>query len=98
MDDLTREQKRQMKKMGVLDEQGKAQRQQRPQPKKKQDRVGPGQYLREVRDEMRKGAWPKQPEIIRYSIVVLITVVIYTSLVGGLDYGFGQISEWFYST
>ena len=34
---------------------------------------------------MRKVAWPKRPEVIRYSIVVVITVVVYTALVGGLD-------------
>lgn len=98
LDDLNREQKRQLKKMGALDDQGKMQRAPKPQPKKKQDRVGPRQYLREVRDEMRKVAWPNKPTVTRYSIVVLVTVVVYTSLVGGLDYGFGQIGEWFYSS
>lgn len=97
MDDLNREQKRQLKKQGALDDQGKMQRQPRPQPKKK-DRVTPAQYLKEVRDEMRKVAWPQRPEIVRYSIVVLVTVIVYTSLVGGFDYGFGKAAEWFYST
>jgi preprotein translocase subunit SecE len=98
LDDLNREQKRHLKKMGALDEQGKVQRAPRQQPKKKEDRVGPGQYLREVRDEMRKVAWPNRPTIVRYSIVVLITVIIYTAVVGGLDYLFGSIAEWFYAT
>ncbi|MEP1123492.1 MAG: preprotein translocase subunit SecE [Ilumatobacter sp.] len=97
LDDLNREQKRQLKKMGALDDQGKMQRAPRPQPKKKQDRVTPLQYLKEVRDEMRKVAWPKRPEVVRYSIVVLITVIVYTALVGGLDFGFGKAAEWFYS-
>ncbi len=97
LDDLNREQKRQLKKMGTLDDQGKMQRAPRPQPKKKQDRVTPVQYLKEVRDEMRKVAWPKRPEVVRYSIVVLITVIVYTALVGGLDFGFGKAAEWFYS-
>ncbi len=97
MDDLNREQQRQLRKMGALDDQGRMQRQQRPQPKRPQDRVGPGEYLKEVRDEMRKVAWPKRPEVVRYSIVVLITVIVYTALVGGLDFGFSKIGEWFYS-
>ena len=97
MDDLNREQMRQLRKMGALDDQGRMQRQQRPQPKRPQDRVGPGEYLKEVRDEMRKVAWPKRPEVVRYSIVVLITVIVYTALVGGLDFGFSKIGEWFYS-
>ena len=45
---------------------------------------------------MRKVAWPKRAEVIRYSIVVVITVVIYTALVGGIDYLFGLLSGWLY--
>jgi len=97
LDDLNREQKRQLRKMGALDEQGKPTRAQR-QPKKKSERVGPRQYLREVRDEMRKVAWPKQPEVKRYSIIVIITVIVYTALVGGLDFVFAEFSQWFYSS
>jgi len=98
LDDLNREQKRQLRKMGALDEQGKPSRAQRQAPKKKSDRVGVRQYLREVRDEMRKVAWPKKPEVQRYSIIVIITVIVYTALVGGFDYLFGEFSQWFYST
>lgn len=97
MDELNREQKRQLRKMGALDEKGKPTRPPRQAPKKKTDRVGPRQYLREVRDEMRKVAWPGQPEVKRYSIIVIITVVVYTALVGGLDFVFGELSQWFYS-
>ena len=81
LDDLNREQKRQLRKMGALDEQGKPTRAQRQQPKKKSDRVGPRQYLREVRDEMRKVAWPKQPEVKRYSIIVIITVITLVNII-----------------
>ena len=98
LDDLNREQKRQLRKMGALDEQGKPSRAQRQAPKKKSDRVGVRQYLREVRDEMRKVAWPKKPEVQRYSIIVIITVIVYTALVGGFDYLFCEFSQWFYST
>lgn len=94
LDDLNREQKRQLKRMGALDEKGAPKRTQRPQQQR--DRVGPVQYLREVRDEMRKVAWPTRPEIIRYSTIVVVTVIIYTSLVGGLDFGFGHLAEWLY--
>jgi preprotein translocase subunit SecE len=97
LDDLNREQKRQLKKMGALDDEGKQTRTQRP-PNNTSDRAGPRQYLREVREEMRKVAWPTRPEVKRYSIIVVITVVVYTALVGGLDYFFGQWSSWFYSS
>ena len=95
LDDLNREQKRNLRRMGALDEKGAPTRVQRQAPVKR-DRVGPAQYLREVRDEMRKVAWPKRPEVIRYSIVVIITVIVYTALVGGLDALLGIFQNWFY--
>jgi preprotein translocase subunit SecE len=55
-----------------------------------------GAPIREVRDEMRKVAWPKWPEIRRYSIIVLITVVVITAFVGGMDAVFGILSGWLY--
>jgi preprotein translocase subunit SecE len=95
LDDLNREQKRQLRRMGALDEKGAPTRTQRQAPRQR-DRVGPAQYLREVRDEMRKVAWPQRPEVRRYSIIVVVTVVIYTAMVGGLDYVFGILSGWLY--
>ena len=94
LDDLNREQKRQMRRMGALDEKGAVAR--APKPQAKRDRVGPRQYLREVRDEMRKVAWPRRPEVIRYSIIVAATVVVYTAFVGGIDYVMSFFSDWFY--
>ena len=95
LDDLNREQKRHLRRTGALDEKGAPTRVQRQAPVKK-ERVGPAQYLGEVRDEMRKVAWPKRPEVIRYSIVVVVTVIIYTALVGGLDALFSVFSGWLY--
>lgn len=95
LDDLNREQKRNLRRMGAIDDKGKPTRVQRGAGSKS-GRVGPAQYLREVRDEMRKVAWPDKDEIRRYSIVVLITVMVYTAIVSGLDFGFGFLSEWLY--
>ncbi|MFM7337732.1 MAG: preprotein translocase subunit SecE [Actinomycetota bacterium] len=96
--DLNRQQKRAMQKMGEVNEQGAPVRQARPSVAAQvaKERVGPVRYLREVRDEMRKVAWPKWPEIRRYSIIVLVTVVIITAFVGGLDAVFGILSGWLY--
>jgi preprotein translocase subunit SecE len=98
MDELNREQKRQLRKMGALDEKGQPTRgpRQAPTAKTREDRVGPVQYVNEVRDEMRKVAWPKWPEVKRMSIIVLVTVVLYTAYVGGLDSLFGLLSGWLY--
>jgi preprotein translocase subunit SecE len=96
LDDLNREQKRSLKRMGAVSEQGTPTRAQPQARKSAQDRVGPAQYLREVRDEMRKVAWPKWPEVRRFSMIVLVTVIIYTAYVGGLDALFGVLSTWLY--
>jgi preprotein translocase subunit SecE len=99
LDDLNREQKRQLRKMGALDDKGVPTRTPRQAPAKtREDRVGPVQYVGEVRDEMRKVAWPKWPEIKRMSIIVLVTVVLYTAYVGGLDSLFGLLSGWLYQS
>ena len=96
--DLNRQQKRAMQKMGEVNDKGAPIRQPRPTVATQvaKERVGPFQYIREVRDEMRKVAWPKWPEIRRYSIIVLVTVVIVTAFVGGLDAAFGILSGWLY--
>jgi preprotein translocase subunit SecE len=95
LDDLNREQKRQLKRMGALNDQGNPTRAAAP-AQRKRERTGPAQYLREVRDEMRKVAWPKAPEVRRFSIIVLVTVVLYTAYVFGLDSLFGVLSGWLY--
>lgn len=96
LDDLNREQKRSLKRMGALNDQGQPTRAPAPVKSAKSDRVGPGQYLREVRDEMRKVAWPKWPEVRRFSLIVLVTVVLYTAYVFGLDSLFGVVMGWLY--
>jgi preprotein translocase subunit SecE len=84
IEDLNREQKRNLRRTGAVDDKGAPTRVQRTAGPKT-SRVGPAQYMREVRDEMRKVAWPTKDEVVRYSIVVIITVVVYASLIGGLD-------------
>jgi preprotein translocase subunit SecE len=44
-----------------------------------------GEYLREVRNELVKVAWPGRAEVIKYTIVVFFTVVLLTAVVFGLD-------------
>ncbi|MBM3717960.1 MAG: preprotein translocase subunit SecE [Actinobacteria bacterium] len=95
--DLNREQKRALKRMGALDDKGNPVRTQ-PQSRERggSERVGPGQYMREVGDEMKKVAWPKWPEVRRYSIIVLATVLVFTAYIGALDAVFGFFSGWLY--
>jgi preprotein translocase subunit SecE len=55
-------------------------------PTATRERVGPRQYLGEVRAEMRKVAWPTRPEIVNSSIIVLIAVIVMTTIIFGYDY------------
>jgi preprotein translocase subunit SecE len=59
--------------------------QQRPTPERKK-RAGPRQFLREVRQELNKVAWPSRRELALYTLVVLVSVVVLTSYVFGLDF------------
>jgi preprotein translocase subunit SecE len=58
--------------------------------------VQPIQYLREVRDEMRKVIWPGSGQIRRYVLAVLAVVVMATLYVFALDSLFGVLSGWLY--
>jgi preprotein translocase subunit SecE len=94
MDDLNREQKRMLKRQGALDEKGAPTRVVR---QARRERVTPAQYLREVRDEMRKVGWPGREEVIRYSIIVTVCVAIYMTFVALIDFGLAHLADWFYA-
>jgi len=97
-EDLNREQKRQLRKMGALNEQGAPTRAPRQAPARRVDeeKTTIPVYFREVRAEMRKVAWPTWPEVRKYSVVVLITVLIFVAYVGGLDALLGVFTSWLY--
>jgi preprotein translocase subunit SecE len=94
MDDLNREQKRMLKRQGAINERGAPTR---AVPTARRQRVGPAQYLREVRDEMRKVAWPTRPEVARYSLIVTVCVIVLMAFVSGIDFGLSHVAEWFYA-
>jgi preprotein translocase subunit SecE len=55
-----------------------------------EERTSPRQFLREVRGELRKVAWPTRSETLNYSLVVALTLVFMTTLIFGLDWIFGE--------
>ena len=59
--------------------------------KPKKQRTSPRQFLREVRSELRKVAWPARKELFSYSLVVLVSVSIITLYITGLDQVFGTL-------
>jgi preprotein translocase subunit SecE len=89
---MNREQKRMLQRQGQIDAEGNPTRPQRqatqprPQARPQSERTGPAQYVREVRAELRKVAWPTREEVVKYSLIVFFTIVFLTLLIFGLDY------------
>ena len=48
------------------------------------------EFVREVRGELKKVAWPTKAEVITSTIVVLVAVIIMTVLIFGLDWAFSN--------
>jgi preprotein translocase subunit SecE len=59
--------------------------------REKRKRTSTRQFLKEVRQELKKVDWPTRDELISYTVVVTVTVIVLTSLVAGLDYVFTKI-------
>ena len=62
-----------------------------PATRKRKQRTSPRQFMREVRSELRKVAWPARKELLSYSLVVLVSVSIITLYITGLDQVFGTL-------
>ena len=89
---MNREQKRMLQRQGEVDAEGAPVRERR-QPQQaahSEERVGVTQFAREVRSELRKVVWPTRSETTNYTVVVVITIVVITAIVAGLDWVFSQ--------
>jgi preprotein translocase subunit SecE len=51
----------------------------------------PTRFVREAVSEMRKVLWPSRTELVTYSIVVIVFVVIMVAIVAGMDFGFAKL-------
>ena len=59
-------------------------------PERRRQRTSVSTFLKEVRQELRKVFWPTRQEMIAYTVVVVVAVVVLTSLVFGLDLAFSK--------
>lgn len=57
----------------------------------KRDRMTPALFTRQVAAELRKVIWPTRNELITYTVVALVFVIIMTAIVTSLDYGFTKL-------
>lgn len=55
-------------------------------------RTTPMQFLREVRAELKKVAWPTRTELIQSTIMVLVILIALTGVIYVLDLVFAQAS------
>jgi preprotein translocase subunit SecE len=92
---VNRQMKRMMQRQGQVGADGepvaaKREPQKRPAQRTPAQRTAPRQFLREVRGELRKVAWPSRGEVINYSTVVLVTVILLIFLILAFDYAFSK--------
>jgi preprotein translocase subunit SecE len=48
-------------------------------------------FLREVAAELRKVIWPTRPQLVNYTVVVLVFLAVMVTFVALLDLGFGNL-------
>jgi preprotein translocase subunit SecE len=91
---MNREMKRHLQRQGQLTDEGTParaeRRERRPRPPQ-EERTKPREFVRQVFAELRKVQWPTRNEVINYSIIVLMAVILLTLLIGALDWFFGTV-------
>jgi preprotein translocase subunit SecE len=53
-------------------------------------RTTPMVFARQIRDELRQVAWPTRVEMVNYSTIVLVTLIVMTGLIFLLNFAFGK--------
>ena len=104
---MNRQMKRMLQKQGQLGADGEAAppdaRKRQPQgparrPVPRTERTSPVVFLREVRGELRRVAWPTRPEVVNYSTIVVITLAILITLIFVLDFAFAKAVLFLFDT
>ena len=57
-------------------------------PAKKPDRTTPALFLRQVIAELRKVIWPTRKELVTYTTVAIVFILVMVGIVTGLDTAF----------
>jgi len=98
---VNRQMKRMMQRQGQVGRDGEPVRREPPvrtAPRPAEKRIKAGEYLRQVRAELRKVAWPTRKEVIHYSTIVLVALLLLTGIIFGLDFSFGKAVIWLFKT
>ena len=86
---MNRQTKRQMKRQGG-ETPAPAERRRPAPPPPHRERTTAKEFVREVRGELKKVAWPSKAEVVTSTIVVLVAVIVMTVLIFGLDWAFSN--------
>ncbi len=86
---MNRQTKRAMKRQGG-ETPAPAERKRPAPPPPHRERTTAKEFVRDVRGELKKVAWPTKAEVTTSTIVVLIAVIFMTLLIFGLDNGFSR--------
>ena len=62
----------------------------------KRDRTSPALFTRQVVAELRKVIWPTRKELVTYTAVALVFVIVMSAIVLTLDYGFTKLMFWIF--
>jgi len=62
----------------------------------KRDRTTPALFTRQIAAELRKVIWPTRKELITYTVVALVFIIIMSAIVLSLDYGFTKLMFWIF--
>jgi preprotein translocase subunit SecE len=57
----------------------------------KADRTTPALFVRQIVAELRKVIWPTRKELITYTTVALVFILVMVAIVTSLDYGFTKL-------
>jgi preprotein translocase subunit SecE len=86
---VNRQTKRAMKRQGG-ETPAAAERKRPAPPPPHRERASAKEFIRDVRGELKKVAWPTKAEVVTSTIVVLVAVIFMTLLIFGLDNAFSR--------
>jgi preprotein translocase subunit SecE len=52
-------------------------------------------FLRDTYEELRKVVWPTPAELYRYTVVVIVTVIVISGFIGLVDLALGSFTQRF---
>ena len=95
MDSMNRETKRRLRRQGQLGPEGgpAVENKRRPAPRAQKpagQRTRPTAFVREVRGELRKVAWPTRAETANYATIVFVALFFIILLIFVFDFAFAK--------